>query len=134
MPRAVVDGISKMRSAMPTVHRSKSIVAKPTKAAKREALALAFRRWSIRHGVAEDKARAQSEARSEARHQRAVARRETTKALAAERVKACQRHLSPHAVGQLAAIAGKAAMSADIRVEAADALLRIGFGQPLTWA
>lgn len=99
---------------------------------KREALALAFRRSSILQEATEEKALVRSEAKSEARHRRAIGRRENTKALAAERVKACQRNQSPHAVEQLAAIAGNAAMSPDVRVEAAVALLRIGFGQPST--
>ena len=95
---------------------------------RREALALAFRRSTIRERAAEAKAHAQSEAKSEARHKRALARRENTKGLAAERVKACQRYPSPHAVGQLAAIAGNAAVSPVVRIKAADSLLRIGFG------
>ena len=127
MPRAVVDGMSKMRSAMLAKGRTKHGGPALT---KREELALAFRRLIIRQGAAEEKARARLEAKSEARYKRGVSRRENTKALAAERVKACQRHPSPHAIGQLAAIAGNAAMSPDVRVGAAAALLLIGFGLP----
>ena len=99
---------------------------------KREGLALAFRRWTIRQEAAEEKARARSESKSEARHRCAVARRENTKALAAERVQACQRHQSPHAIEQLAAIAQRDFLAPAIRIEAANALLQIGFGQPST--
>ena len=122
MPRAVVDGMSKMCSAMPAKGRTKHGGPALT---KREALALAFRRLTIRQGAAEEKARARSEAKSEARHERIVARRENTNELAVQRVKACQRYLSPHAVEQLAAIAKNNAHSADVRVKAAHAILRI---------
>ena len=94
----------------------------------------AFRRLDIRQRAAGAKVGARSEAKLEARHKRAVVGREKTKALAAERVKACQCYLSPHAVEQLAVIAGNAAVSPIIRVQAADALLRIGFGEPSTCA
>ena len=90
---------------------------------KREGLALAFRRWSIREREKETEARAASEAKSEARHERALARREQTSKLALRRVKACQKHPSPHAIGQLAAIAQNLSLRGRPRVAAAVALL-----------
>lgn len=95
---------------------------------KRQALALAFRRLTIRQQAAEEKERARSEAKSEARHLRTLARRERTNSLAADRVKACQRFLSLHAVEQLAAIAENPILAPALRVEAANEILRIGYG------
>ena len=127
--RAVVDDMLKMPSPTPTKGRTKHGGPALT---KREGLALAFRRWTIRQEAAEEKARARSEAKSEARHKCAVARRENTNGLAVQRVKACQRYLSPHAVEQLAAIAKNSALGPAVRTEAANELLRIGFGPPST--
>ena len=92
---------------------------------KREGLALAFRRWTIRERAKEAKARAASEAKLEARDKRALARREKTSKLALRRVEACQKHPSPHAIGQLAAITQNPTLQGKPRVAAAVALLHM---------
>ena len=92
---------------------------------KREALALGFRRWTIRQRAKEAEAQAASEAKSEARHKRALIQREKTNKLALRRIEACQKHPSPHAIGQLAAIAQNPVLQGKPRVAAAVALLHM---------
>jgi hypothetical protein len=87
-------------------------------------LAAVLRRAQIRRSRIEGLERTKREARTQVRHERAMARREKTATLARVRISACTSFPSRLAVQQLAAIASHSEMSSLQRVRAASLLLK----------
>ncbi len=94
--------------------------------AKREALAMGYRRFLLRERRAKALQAIKDEAKAEAQHRRRLAMREKTLKLALARIEACEQHPTALAVRQLASIAGNKTLHGRARVEAANVLLRLG--------
>ncbi len=87
------------------------------------------KRWLMKqHHAAVAKAKALAEAKAERRHELRLKQREGTNLLAKARIKACERHPSPFAVEQLVGIASNENLGAQVRVDAARLVLKLGQG------